>query len=61
VRGLITKHANYLPVGIFMPKLAEGNPTDQLEQVNKMQSLRSRPKNDVKEEEHEEFFQSLHF
>lgn len=44
-----------------MPKLHEGKPTDEQEQVNKMQSLRSRPKADVKPEEHEEFFQSLHF
>jgi len=61
LRGLITTHANYLPVAIMMPKLEDGKPTDTFEQVNKMQSLRSRPKNDVKEAEHEEFFQSLHF
>lgn len=61
LRGLITKHANYLPVPIFMPKLKEGKPTTEREQVNKMQSLRSRPKADVQPEEHEEFFQSLHF
>ena len=59
LRGLITTHANYLPVAIMMPKLEDGKPTDTFEQVNKMQSLRSRPKNDVKEAEHEEFFQSL--
>lgn len=61
LRWLITKHANYLPVAIFMPKLDEGKPTSEQEQVNKMQSLRSRPKADVKPEEHTEFFQSLHF
>ncbi len=44
-----------------MPKLQEETSTEELEQVNKMQSIRSRPKGEVKPEEHEEFFQSLHF
>lgn len=61
VRWLITKHANYLPVPILMHKLVDGKPADEQEQVNKMQSLRARAKSDVKPEEHEEFFQSLHF
>lgn len=45
----------------MMHKLADGTPTDEREQVNKMQSLRSRPKADVSEAEHTEFFHSLHF
>lgn len=61
IRWLITKHANYLPVAIMMAKLDDGKPTSEQEQVNKMQSLRSRPKSDVKPAEHNEFFQSLHF
>lgn len=45
----------------MMAKLDDGKPTSEKEQVNKMQSLRSRPKSDVKPAEHNEFFQSLHF
>lgn len=61
LRGLITKHANYLPIPILMPKLDDGKPTTEQEQINKMQSLWSRPKNSVTSEEHAEFFSSLHF
>lgn len=61
IRGLITKHANYLPIPIMMPKLDDGKPTKEVEQVNKMRSIRSRAKNEVTEEEHQEFFKSLSF
>ena len=59
IKGLIKKHSNYVPVPIFMPKLKDGKPTKEYEQVNEMQSLRTKQKSSIKKEEYEEFYKSL--
>jgi len=68
IKWLVRKHSNYVPVPVMMMEDAktdkDGKPTDEkreLEQVNAMQSLRTKHKKDVTAEDYKDFYQSLTF
>lgn len=59
LRWLIKQHSNYVPVPIQMLKIEEGKPTDTYETINQMQSLWTKQKATIKQEEYDEFYKSL--
>lgn len=59
IRELIRKHSNYVAVPIEMEK-TEGE-TKTWEQMNEMKPLWARPKSEITDEMHKEFYQSISF
>jgi molecular chaperone HtpG len=59
LRGLIKQHSNYVPVAIQMLKLEDGKPGTDYETINEMQSLRTKRKADIKQEEYVEFYKAM--
>lgn len=59
LRWLIKTHSNYVPVPIMMKKLEEMKPTDEREQINQMQSLWTKQKSTIKQEEYDDFFKTM--
>jgi molecular chaperone HtpG len=65
LKSLIHKHSNYVPFPIMMledkKEDDEKDKTPNYTQINKTQSLWSKRKNEVSEEEYQEFYSSLSF
>ncbi len=61
LRGLIKKHSNYVPMKICMYKLEESKPTQEWETINQQQSLWTKQKSSVTQDEYDDFFKSMTF
>ncbi len=59
LRGLIKTHSNYVPVPIMMKKMEDMKPSDEWEQINQMQSLWTKQKSSIKNEEYDEFYKTM--
>ncbi|MDO5686313.1 MAG: molecular chaperone HtpG [Neisseria sp.] len=65
LRRIVTTYSDHISVPIFMKKAPqyddEGNPqpSDELETVNQAQALWTRPKNDISDEQYQEFYKHV--
>lgn len=59
LRGIIRQYSDHIPLPVNMRKQEEGKQTEEWETVNKANALWTRPKNDIKEEEYQEFYKHV--
>jgi len=60
LRSIINKYSDHISLPISMKKNDdEGNPTDELEAVNKASALWVRPKSEIKDDEYKEFYKHV--
>src|SRR6188472_818691 len=57
LRSLVRRYSDHIAFPVYMPK--EGEATIEYEAVNRGTALWTRPKSDIKDEEYNEFYQSL--
>ncbi len=59
VRSLVSRYSEHIGFPIRMPKEVEGKPSDEWEVVNSASALWTRPKNELTDEEYQNFYKSL--
>ena len=60
LRSIINKYSDHISMPILMPKLDDkGEPTDEMETVNKGSALWARPKSEITEEDYKEFYKHV--
>ena len=59
LRDLITRYSDHVAFPIRLPKMHEGQPTDEFETVNHAAALWTRPKSELKDEDYQGFYKSI--
>ena len=59
IRSLVSRYSEHIGFPIRMPKEVEGKPSDEWEVVNTASALWMRPKNELKDEDYQNFYKSL--
>jgi molecular chaperone HtpG len=59
VRSLIARYSDHIGFPIRMPKENDGKPTDEWEVVNQASALWTRPKNELSDEEYQNFYKHI--
>ncbi len=60
LRSIINKYSDHISMPILMPRLDDkGEPSDEMETVNKGSALWARPKSEITEEDYKEFYKHV--
>ncbi len=59
LRDLISRYSDHVAFPIRMPKQQDGEPSDEMETVNRAAALWARPKSELKDEDYQAFYKSL--
>ncbi|MFZ1391397.1 MAG: molecular chaperone HtpG, partial [Dokdonella sp.] len=59
IRSLVSRYSDHIGFPIRMPKEVDGKPDDEWEAVNSASALWTRSKNELKDEEYQNFYKSL--
>jgi molecular chaperone HtpG len=59
LRSLVGRYSDHVAFAIRMPKMVDGEPSDEWETVNSASALWTRPRNELKDEDYQAFYKSL--